>query len=175
VEHRLDRRLRSIADRVAHDFELEVFDVQLRREAIGWVLRIIIDRSPSGSTVTDGEDQETVSVADCQRMSKDVSVILDAEINFEHPYTLEVSSPGLDRPLRNPDDCRRFLGRLAKFVTSESINGHRHLTGRIEDVETKGATKSFGSTGPEILLKTSTGIHRIPWSLVNSAQLEVEF
>ena len=84
MEHRLDR-LCSIAGRVAHDFELEIFDVQLRREAIGWVLRIIIDRSPLGSAMTDREDQETVSVVDCQRMSKDVSAVLDAEFNFEHP------------------------------------------------------------------------------------------
>ena len=174
MEHRLDR-LWSIASRVAHDFELEIFDVQLRREAIGWVLRIIIDRSPSGSAVTDGEDQETVSVADCQRMSKDVSAVLDAEFNFEHPYTLEGSSPGLDRPLRGPNDCQRFRGRLAKFVTSESIDGHRHLTGRIQDVENGRATESRSSADPEILLETSAGIHRIPWSLVNRAQLEVEF
>ena len=114
-------QVRSIAERVARDAGLEIFDVQLRREAIGWVLRIVIDRPPAARDAVPAA--EAVSVADCQRVSRDVSAALDVEFAFEHAYTLEVSSPGLDRPLRGIADCRRFRGRLAQFVTSARWTG----------------------------------------------------
>ena len=106
------RQVSSIADRVARGFGLEVFDVQLRREAIGWVLRVVIDRAPSSGDTAENAMTEAVTVDDCQRVSTDVGVVLDAEFPFEHAYTLEVSSPGLDRPLRHVGDCRRFAGRF---------------------------------------------------------------
>ena len=167
-------QVRSIADRVAQDVGLEVFDVQLRREAIGWVLRIVLDRAP---TVGDGDPEaDPVSLADCQRVSTDVSAVLDAEFSFEHAYTLEVSSPGLDRPLRNASDCRRFRGRLARFVTSAPLDGQRHLTGRIVDVEDADAgSRAEDAPDAEIVIETGRGRHRIPWSLVSRARLDVEF
>ena len=83
------RELRSMADRVAQSHGLELFDLQFRRESIGWVLRIIIDRAsqPSGNRL-----DESVSVSDCEVVSADVSAILDAEVEFEHTFTLEVLS-----------------------------------------------------------------------------------
>jgi ribosome maturation factor RimP len=147
-----------IAERVARSFELEIFDVQLERESIGWVLRVVLDRSNGDSK------NKTVSILDCQRVSKDLSAVLDAEITFESTYTLEVSSPGLDRPLRNLDDCRRFIGRLAKFVTNKPVNGQHHLTGRMTAVEDK-----------EIVIKTNQGSYKVPWSVITRARLDVEF
>ena len=167
---------RSIAERVTRDVGLEVFDVQLRREAIGWVLRIVIDRPPAGAgagsaAAADADPAvDAVSVADCQRVSSEVSGALDVEFAFEHPYTLEVSSPGLDRPLRHAADCRRFRGRLAQFVTSAAVDGQRHLAGRIVEVE--GARDAPGA---EIVIETGRRRHRIPWSLVSRARLDVEF
>lgn len=164
------RQARSIAERFARDAGLEVFDLQLRREAIGWVLRVVIDRPAAARDVVATE--EAVSVADCQRVSRDVSAALDVEFTFEHAYTLEVSSPGLDRPLRSVADCRRFRGRLAQFVMSAPVDGHRHLAGRIVEVEDRGA-----EAGPdaEIVIETRRAVHRIPWSVVSRARLEVEF
>ena len=151
----------SIAERVARSFGLEIFDVQLRREAIGWVLRVILDRQPNGST---GDPSDSVSIGDCQQVSQDLSAVLDADITFERPYTLEVSSPGLDRPLRHLGDCRRFIGRLAKIVTSEPINGQHHIAGRIAGVE-----------DDEVVIAASRGSDRVPWSVVSRARLDVEF
>ena len=98
---------------------LEVFDVQLRREPIGMVLRVVIDRPDPGRVET---VDESVGIEDCQRVSHDLSALLDVEDEFGETdladkYTLEVSSPGLDRPLRHEADYRRFAGRLAKIVT----------------------------------------------------------
>ena len=165
---------RSIAERVTRDVGLEVFDVQLRREAIGWVLRIVIDRLPDARDADPAA--EAVSVADCQRVSREVSVALDVEFAFEHAYTLEVSSPGLDRPLRGIADCRRFRGRRAQFVTSAPVDGHRHLAGRIVGVEdSEAAPGAEDAREAEIVIDTGRRAHRIPWSLVSRARLEVEF
>ena len=162
----------SIAERVARDSGLDVFDVQLRRESTGWLLRIVIDRRPDGAGEVGGAAADAVTLDDCARVSTDVSVVLDAEFDFEHPYTLEVSSPGLDRPLRHVDDCRRFRGRLARFVTSEAVDGQRFICGRIAGVE------PGGGEPPEqaalVVVTAGKRVHRIPWALVTRARLEVE-
>src|SRR5205823_9818653 len=102
-------KVREIAGRVAADRGLEIFDVQFRREAPGMVLRVQIDRpGPAASA------EESVSVEDCARVSRDLSAILDVDDVVPTAYTLEVSSPGLDRPLRREDDYRRFAGRRAR-------------------------------------------------------------
>ena len=163
----------SIADRVARDFGLEIFDVQLRRESIGWVLRIFIDKAVQSDMTTETNNTEAVTVEDCQRVSTDVSAVLDAEFSFEHAYTLEVSSPGLDRPLRHAADCKRFSGRLAKFVLAEAIDRQKYLSGRIVDVE-ETFTDSSNKALHHIVVNTGRTVQRIPWSIVTRARLEVE-
>ena len=162
----------SIAERVARDFGLDVFDVQLQRESVGWLLRIVIDRPPNASRDDGDATSEAVTLDDCQRVSTDVSVVLDTEFEFEHPYTLEVSSPGLDRPLRHLGDCRRFRGRLARFVTSEAVDGQRFICGRIAGVEPAGGEPPKGPAC--VVVAAERRVYRIPWELVTRARLEVE-
>jgi ribosome maturation factor RimP len=153
-------RIRAIADRVAGSYGLSVFDVQFRRESPGWVVRIFVD-VPG----VDGALETGVSIGDCERVSRDVGTVLDVEDVMDRPYTLEVSSPGLDRPLRDPADYRRFAGRLAKIVVSEAVDGQRHLSGRLAGVD-----------GDTVVLAGDTGTqHRIPFGVITRARLEVEF
>ena len=162
-------RIRTIAERVAHSRGLEIFDVQWRREAIGSVVRIIIDRAPqppaeAGAAGAPGRE-ESVTVEDCRGVSEDVSAILDVDDFIDQAYTLEVSSPGLDRPLRHMDDFRRFVGRLAKIVVSEAVDGQKHLTGRLRGVE-----------GDAVLLVDEKNqAHRVKLQVITRARLEVEF
>lgn len=165
-------QVRTIAERVARDFGLDVFDVQLRRESVGWLLRIVIDRPPSATGEHGGVADEAVTLDDCQRVSTDVGVVLDVEFDFEHPYTLEVSSPGLDRPLRHLGDCRRFRGRLARFVLSEAVDGQQFICGRIAGVEPDGEQPR--DTPGRVVVNVGRRAHRIPWALVTKARLEVE-
>ena len=155
-------RIRDVAERVAAGHGLEIFDVRLRREPIGWVLRVILDRAAAA----DGERpaEEEISVGDCERVSRDLSTVLDVDVTFSHAYTLEVSSPGLDRPLRHLDDCRRFVGRLAKLVTTEAVDGQHAWTGRIT-----------GVAGEHVVIEAADRNRQIPWPLVSRARLEVEF
>lgn len=161
-------RVRDAAERVAHGCGLEIFDVQLRREAIGTVLRVIIDRPDPGRPTTPAED--SIGIEDCQRVSHDLSALLDVEEeSLEQPalgqtYTLEVSSPGLDRPLRHAADYRRFTGRLAKVVTSEPIDGQSAFSGRLAGVE-----------DGVVRLEEGRRTHRVPLAQIKRGRLEVEF
>jgi ribosome maturation factor RimP len=159
-------RVRTAAIRVARDYGLEVFDVQFRRESIGWVLRVVLDRRPPTEAApgSEGRVEEAISVADCQRVSEDLGAILDVEDPLDHQYTLEVSSPGLDRPLRHPGDYRRFQGRLARLVMADAIDGQKSLVGRL-----------VGCEGDAVLVETERGRHRIPFTAITRGRLEVEF
>ena len=106
-----------------------------------------------------------VSIRDCERVSRDVSAILDVEDVIGHPYILEVSSPGLDRPLRQPADYRRFAGRLASIVVVEAVDGQKHFSGRLRGLDQEA-----------VVLETHAGRrHLIPLGLISRARLEVEF
>ena len=160
-------RIREAAARVASSYGLEIFDVQLRRESIGPVLRVIIDRPDRG--VVDGPE-DSVGIEDCQRVSQDLSVLLDVEqdelgeAELAQQYTLEVSSPGLDRPLRHEADYRRFAGRLAKVVTTEPLDGQSAFAGRLRGVD-----------DGHVLLDEGRRTHRVPLARIKRGQLAVEF
>src|SRR5688572_23370068 len=102
-------RIRELAGRVAESNGLEIFDVQLRRESVGTVLRVIIDRPDRGVPES---PEDAIGIEECQRVSQDLSALLDVEEQdldeaaLGRSYTLEVSSPGLDRPLRHEADYR---------------------------------------------------------------------
>ena len=126
----------EVAARVAGTHGLEIFDVQFRREASGMVLRVRLDRpGPAASA------DECVSVDDCARVSRDLSAVLDVEELIPTAYTLEVSSPGLDRPLRHADDYRRFAGRCAKLVVRPPVDGQTFFRGRIGGVDSLGGRR----------------------------------
>jgi ribosome maturation factor RimP len=153
-------QVRVAAARVAVGYGLEIFDVQFRREAPGMVLRVRIDRPGPAATAED-----CVSVEDCARVSRDLSAILDVEDMVPIAYTLEVSSPGLDRPLRQLDDYRRFTGRRAKIVMRERVDGQGFFKGRLGGIE-----------GSDVLIDGDDGrTHRVPVGVITRANLEVEF
>jgi ribosome maturation factor RimP len=156
----LIERVRAIADRVAGSYELEIFDVQFRRESSGMVLRVRLDR-PGPSAVP----EDSVSVDDCARVSRDLSAMLDVEDIVPTAYTLEVSSPGLDRPLRHLKDYRRFEGRRAKLVMREAVDGQTFFKGVLGGVE-----------DTDVLIEGDDGRrHRVPYGVITRANLEVEF
>ena len=113
-------QIRAIAQRVTASRGLDVWDVQSRREAGGHVVRVFIDRPGPAAT-----PEESVSIEDCEQVNREISTILDVEDPLPFAYTLEVSSPGLDRPLRGRDDYRRFAGRLSKIVVSEAVDNQK--------------------------------------------------
>src|SRR5215211_6484004 len=123
-------QIRAIAVRVAASRGLDVWDIQSRREASGHVIRVFIDRPGPAAT-----PEDSVSIEDCEQVNREISTILDVDDPLPFAYTLEVSSPGLDRPLRGTDDYRRFAGRLAKIVVSEAVDNQKAFEGRLRGLE----------------------------------------
>ncbi|SDO40145.1 ribosome maturation factor RimP [Desulforhopalus singaporensis] len=115
---------------------LELFDVQFRREGHGWVLRVFIDR--------DGG----VTLDHCSDVSREVGQYLDVEDIIDHAYNLEISSPGLERPLRSVDDFARFKGDKAKVRLHEAIDGEKSFVGLIKTVENSTIVLELESGAP---------------------------
>jgi len=149
-----------MAARVAAGYGLEIFDVQFRREGSGMVLRVRLDRPGSAASA-----EESVSVEDCAHVSRDLSAILDVEDVVPTAYVLEVSSPGLDRPLRGAADYSRFAGRRAKLVMRHAVDGQSFFKGTLGGID-----------GGEVLIDADDGRrHRVPIGVITRAHLEVEF
>jgi ribosome maturation factor RimP len=160
-------QIRAIAGRVARSRGLEVFDVQFRREAHGWMLRIYLDKpdAPVHAGRAGTVEGDGVTIDDCQFVSTEVGTLLDVEDVVGHRYTLEVSSPGLDRPLRGPADYRRFAGCLAQFALAGPVEGQTHVRGRLQ-----------GMDGDDVLVTVGNDqVRRIPAARISRARLEVEF
>jgi len=153
-------QIRTIAERVAASRGLDVWDIQSRREAIGHVVRVFIDRPGPAATA-----EESVSIEDCEQVNREISTILDVEDPLPFAYTLEVSSPGLDRPLRGGTDYARFAGRMAKVVVREAVDNQKAFAGRLR-----------GMDQDDVLLEAPNGrMHRLPLRLITRGRLDVEF
>jgi ribosome maturation factor RimP len=152
--------IRAIAERVAAARGLEVWEIQSRRETQGHVVRVFIDKPGRAAT-----PEESVSIEDCEQVNREMSTILDVEDPVPFAYTLEVSSPGLDRPLRGADDYRRFEGRLAKVVVREAVDNQKAFEGRLRGVDRD-----------DVVIEAPNGrLHRLPLRLIARGRLEVEF
>lgn len=142
-------RVKAIAQPVLQELGLELVEVEFRREAGGWILRLYLDK-PGG-----------VTLGDCQRVSEELSDILDVENPIEYPYTLEVSSPGLNRPLSREADFVRFVGQRARVNTSQAIGGQRRFLGILKGYE----------AGQVVLEREDGIVVHIPHTLISKARL----
>jgi len=161
-------KVRDAAERVARSEGLEIVDVEWK---IGKqrFLRVYIDKLPDGSDGSEVNDPyPKISHADCQRVSQQLSVILDVEDLIPGPaYVLEVSSPGMDRELRKPAEFERFKGRLAKISTTEPVGDAKFFEGRL-------AGFADGKVRMELKGKEPRTIE-LPLETIRKANLVVEF
>jgi len=131
---------------------MELVHLEMKRESAGCVVRLFIDK-PGG-----------VTLDDCARVSRQLSAALDVDDPLPHRYTLEVSSPGLDRPLFSENDYRKFAGRRVRLRTVVPIDGRRNFIGRLEGF-TEGVVR---------LVLENDELVTIPLERVAKARLEVE-
>src|SRR5579862_9408906 len=130
-------KITEIAERVAASEGIEIVDVQLLGAGRGRVLRIFIDRPAAGQAPRDTtqEHPHGVSHADCEFISRQVGTILDIEdVIPGDSYTLEVSSPGLERKLSKAKDFERFVGQRAKVVLREPVENQRSWEGKLAGI-----------------------------------------
>ena len=134
------------------DEGLELVDVEFQREKQGWVLRVYIDK-PGG-----------VTLDDCTDISYQLSAVLDVEDLIDTSYTLEVSSPGLTRPLKELNDYERYKGQLVKIKTYKPIDGKKVFRGKLIGLENK-----------IVKIENEKGEHEIPFENIAKANLNFEF
>ena len=120
-------RVREIADRVAASSGLEIVDIEFLGGGKARMLRVFLDKPAAGTDPLAGVTHE-----DCANFSREFGTILDVEDVMPSSYTLEVSSPGLDRRLVKAADFARFTGSRVKLMTREPVSNNRHFEGRLE-------------------------------------------
>lgn len=127
-------------------------DVEYKRERGGWILRVFIDKEGG------------VTLDDCARVSREFGQLLDVEDIIPTSYQLEVSSPGLDRPLKKEEDFVKYSGRKVRIKTKEQVSGRRNFKGAL-----------LGCTEGKVMVKVEgSGVFTIPFSAILKANLEIE-
>lgn len=152
AEEGVKEKIVSIVVPVLESMGGELVDIEYRKEGSGWVLRLFIDREGG------------VRLDDCADVSRGVEAILDAEDIIPHEYNLEVSSPGLDRPLKKEADFKRFAGKTVKIKTFEAIDGSKNFKGRLNGCEDSVAEINVDGV-----------VHLIPLIKIAKANIEYEF
>jgi ribosome maturation factor RimP len=148
----VEERVRTIAERVTIDHGLELVHAEVVGPENKPIVRLFIDK-PVG-----------VTHEDCSEVSLHVGTILDVEDFIHSAYTLEVSSPGLERGLYKREDYERFAGNLAKIKTQKALNGQRNFRGRL-----------LGIHGNDVLFEDRTsGRVRVPFDVIAKANLEID-
>jgi ribosome maturation factor RimP len=148
----VETRIQAIAERVAIDHGLELVHAEVAGPENKPIVRIFIDK-PNG-----------VTHQDCAEVSLHVGTVLDVEDFIHASYTLEVSSPGLDRGLYKLADYERFAGKPARLRSRQAINGQRNFRGRL-----------LGISGAEVLFEDRTsGRVKIAFDWIAKANLELD-
>jgi ribosome maturation factor RimP len=114
-------KIRELIEPAIDSMGVELDDMELGRMKGKILLRVY------------SEKQGGVSIDDCERVSREIETVLDVEDPVPGAYVLEVSSPGLDRPLRKPRDFIRFSGKKIRVVTNEPVDKQTFFVGKIED------------------------------------------
>jgi ribosome maturation factor RimP len=135
------QQLWNLIDPAVRAAGFDLVELDWGREPSGWVLRAYVDHPaaafephvPGGPALSDVLPPRGVTFEDCERVSRDVSAALDVADVIPHAYRLEVSSPGLDRPLRREQDFRRFAGHTVKLRTFDAVDGRRNFLGTLLD------------------------------------------
>lgn len=153
MTERIIDSVREFAESLLPTLGLELYDVQFRREGHGWVLRLIIESQENRDS--------SVTLDDCSRVSRETSDFLDVEDLIDHPYHLEVSSPGVERQLRNLDECRRFSGEKVRIKLHQERDGQKVFVGALTQVHDE-----------EVTVVTEEGAtHTFLWDDINMARL----
>ncbi|MEI7905407.1 MAG: ribosome maturation factor RimP [Candidatus Firestonebacteria bacterium] len=131
---------------------LEIYDIEYKKEQMGWTLKVFLDRKGG-----------KVGVKDCQDCSHAIDFILETSNTIEGPFCLEVSSPGLDRPLKTEKDFNRFLGQEVSVVTRVLIDRHNTFNGIIKECNSE-----------RVIIEIKSGKVEIPLKDIVRARLEIK-
>lgn len=143
----------SLVEPVVNGLGYEVVDIEYKPHPRNGLLRVYIDQ------------EQGIQLEDCEVVSRQISAMLDVEDPISGHYTLEVSSPGLDRPLRRLDDFQRFVGETVKVkMGMPNLEGQRNFTGKLVAVE-----------GDDIIVEVDGQPHTLPVGGIDKARLVPQF
>ena len=149
-----DAQIRRLLEPILKSLGLDLWELEFQKQGPQWLLRVYIDREIGGGVTLD----------DCEAVSRDLGAALDVEDFISHAYTLEVSSPGLDRALTKPEHFVRFAGSLVKIKTFQPVDTEKVFRGRLS-----------GIVGSLVQIETAEGaVVSIPLANIAKAALEVE-
>ncbi|HUH02713.1 MAG TPA: ribosome maturation factor RimP [Kofleriaceae bacterium] len=149
------QKLIEIAEPVCAGAGYELVDLRYLSEG-SWVVRVYIDRSTPGAP--------GISFEDCEQVSRELSAVLDVEDPLPQAYRLEVSSPGIDRPLRTAPHFERFAQQRARITLIDGVDGRRNFTGTLQGIDS--------SPDSTVVLIDVDGTHfRLPLHDIASAKL----
>lgn len=154
--HPEEEQIRQLAEPVLASAGMELVQVECLRMKARWVVRIYMDREKGG-----------VTLDDCALVSNQLGDLLDVHDVPPGPYTLEVSSPGLDRPLQRDKDFMKYRGSRINLHLREKIDGQRHFRGELTDYEE-------GDGGKILVVRIAGKTCRIPREAVLKANLVYE-
>ena len=143
----------------------ELVELEYAPDGQGWVLRLFIDHPHHGPDA--GQDEpviSTITLQDCTRASRHLSTVLDVEDPIDGNYRLELSSPGVNRPVRSARDFARFTGRMLRVQLRQPLDGRRNFTGRI-----------IAATQESVDLEVGGALVQLPLDGIKKANLEMEF
>jgi len=147
-------QVRQLLDPILEFMGLSLWEIEFHKQGPKWLLRIYIDRESGGVTLND-----------CETVSRELSIALDVEDFINHAYTLEVSSPGLDRVLKKPEHFTRFIGSIIKIKTYEPINGQKVFRGKL-----------LAMVSDSVKVELESGeVLEIMMGTISKASLEVDF
>ena len=153
-------RIEKLVQPLLEELGCELVDLEYQREQRGWVLRFFLDK------------ENGINLDDCAMASREISSLMDVENIISTAYSLEVSSPGIERPLKKSQDFKRFTGQLAKIKTITSIDPDTTGKNRKTFV---GTLSGFEDEDVLLILKNTTDAIRIPLQQIDKANLHYEF
>jgi ribosome maturation factor RimP len=149
---KLLQEVREVVEPILQSQGYELVDLEYQRESRGWVLRIYLDREGG------------ITLDDCTGVSHEVGAVLEVKDVIPNAYVLEVSSPGLTRPLKKPEDYNRFRNQLVKIKLFQPLDGRRNFKGILLGLEVE-----------TVRVEADGQVFEIPLQSIAKANLEIDF
>jgi len=152
AQNSVNENIIKMAEPLLRGKDMELVDLEFRKEGVGKVLRLFIDK------------KDGITVEDCAIISRELSTLLDVNEVIAERYVLEVSSPGLRRPLKKSEDFKRYEGKLVLIKTNEPIENRKVFKGYLKDTNDEGIEMDIDGI-----------IYSLSYHQINKANLEIDF
>ncbi|MCS7280642.1 MAG: ribosome maturation factor RimP [Desulfobacterota bacterium] len=151
MENPIVERIKDLVKPILEEEGIDLVEIEFRPKGKRWLLRLYIDKEGG------------INIGDCEKVSRELSTLLDVEDLIDHPYTLEVSSPGLTRQLKRAEEFKKYKGRLCRIITKRALDGRTDFLGEIGEVQKEG-----------VELKGKDRSVIIPFEAIKKANLEFQ-